>query len=124
MDHRPLGLGPGRNLGVVLGQPGLHRRILPFKRTLDRPLRGEAPAAQVVAHRAQRRRDAEADPDQVAHRLAAPECPRQVELVRAMPGHELLHLAAWAASSSRLARGGDHALRLEGSGAGNPPAQA
>ena len=65
---------------------GLRRRVMPFEHTLGRPLRGEAPATQIVAQTTERRRDAKAGSDQVAHRLATPECPKEVELVRAMPG--------------------------------------
>src|SRR5688500_12958200 len=36
VDRRLFGFGARRDLGVVLGQPGLDRGILPFERALDR----------------------------------------------------------------------------------------
>ena len=123
VDHRPFGFGAGRNLRVVLGQPGLDRGILPFQRALDRPLRGEAPAAQVIAHGPQREPHPEAGLGQVAHRLATPERERQLELVRGVFGHQPLHLGGLAGVEQPLGLVTAATLfGLEGSGAGNPPA--
>src|SRR3954452_3064926 len=92
-DHDAAGLlGARHDLWVVPPQPAPYRHRVLLVGAPDRLLRGEAPARQVLAHRAHRQLDPAVASDQRPHRRPAPERKGQAQLVWRMAADQRLDL--------------------------------
>jgi hypothetical protein len=73
-----------------------------LQRAVLRPLRAEAPAAQVPAHGGARQQEARALGEQRSDRIAGPQQPRQAKLVRGALADQRHHLLLLALGQDRL----------------------
>src|SRR4051794_15028979 len=78
------GLAGNRRIGAL--QPCPDRPLPPLGGPAHRPLRGEAPAAQIIANHRQAQPHPGLARDQRPHRVARPQRKRQTILIRGTPG--------------------------------------
>src|SRR6516165_776390 len=72
-------------------EPLLHQRLVPFQRTMQRPLAGDAELSEQSPDRDQAQRDIEFIVDQCRHHLARPQRKRELELQRIRLRHRVVN---------------------------------
>src|SRR3984893_17675633 len=93
---------------IILLQPLLHQRLVPFQRAMQRLLAGDAELRQQPSDRDHAQWDVEFLLDQCRHHLARPQCKCEFELQRALLRHRVINPAQllatefWWPSEQRL----------------------
>src|SRR6516164_3912168 len=72
-------------------EPLLHQRLVPFQRTMQRPLAGDAELSEQSPDRDQAQRDIEFIVDQCRHHLARPQRKGELELQRVLLRHRVVN---------------------------------
>src|SRR5262245_57625211 len=72
-------------------EPLLHQRLVPFQRTMQRPLAGDAELSEQSPDRDQAQRDIEFIVDQCRHHLARPQRKSELELQRILLRHRVVN---------------------------------